>query len=184
MPSGSRAASWKSGALSMSLGLMLIWSMMSTDRSAGISRACWALVVGALRHNKLVRRGLARAGLKRVGWKCRVPGCTADGRCGGVRLYVDPIGERRGRGAPTRSDQWAGSPSQATIPARRPERGQRGSWPCPPHRQRKLASIPPVTALRRDIMSSILSLPAGGLRLSGSRREDRDLSLRPRASNP
>lgn len=38
--------------------------------------------------------------LKRAGWKCQAPGCTAHGRRGGVRLYADHIVERRDGGAP------------------------------------------------------------------------------------
>ena len=37
--------------------------------------------------------------LKRAGWKCQAPGCTAHGRRGGVRLYADHIVERRDGGA-------------------------------------------------------------------------------------
>ena len=38
--------------------------------------------------------------LKRAGWKCQAPGCTAHGRRGGVRLYADHIVERRDGGSP------------------------------------------------------------------------------------
>lgn len=37
--------------------------------------------------------------LKRAGWKCPAPGCTAHGRRGGVRLYADYIVEHRDGGA-------------------------------------------------------------------------------------
>ncbi|MBA9071784.1 hypothetical protein FHR71_005570 [Methylobacterium sp. RAS18] len=58
--------------------------------------------------------------LKRAGWKCQAPGCTAHGRRGGIRLYADHIVERRDGGDPLD-----------------PKNGQAL---CPPHHQKKTAA--------------------------------------------
>lgn len=58
--------------------------------------------------------------LKRAGWKCQAPGCTAHGRRGGVRLYADHIVERRDGGDPLDT--------------------RNGQALCPSHHQKKTAA--------------------------------------------